>query len=103
MASILSVSTWRPNPGRLQDLLAGIAAAKKIHTRLGANVRVATTQFGGTPLSVVYAIECADWAAFGAFGAKLEADPEWQAMWAAATANPSATLVSQNVSVEVAL
>lgn len=103
MASIMSVATWRPNPGRLQDFMAAVAAAKTIHTRLGGRVRVGVTQFGGAPSSIVYAIEYADWAAFGNFSAQMEVDADWQAMWAAASANPSAQLISHAVSVDVAL
>lgn len=103
MPAIISVHIWRPAPGQQQTFLAGAAAAKKIHERLGGKVRLRATQFGGSPMSYVYAVEYDSWAAFGAFGAAVEADAEWQAFWQAAQANPTSELVSSAVMVEVAV
>jgi hypothetical protein len=103
MAMIMSVATWRPNAGRQQDFLAAVTAAKAIHTRLGGEVRVGLTQFGGAPSTIVYALRFADWAAFGAFSTRLETDEEWQTLWSRAGADPSAQLISHVVSSEVAL
>ena len=103
MAAVAIVATWRVRPGRLQDFMAAVARSKKIHTRLKGNVRVWNSQFGAEPLTVGYVVEFPDWKAFGEYGAKLEADPEWQAMVAEFTANrdPVADLLHQGVGTEV--
>jgi hypothetical protein len=103
MAAVASVATWRPRPGRLQDFMAVVARAKKIHTRLKGNVRVWNSQFGGEPFTVGYVIEVPDWKAHGEFAAKLETDPEWLALVAEWTANrePPADLVQDALFAEV--
>jgi|SRR5215813_6795049 len=103
MAAVASVATWRPRPGRLQDFMAVVARAKKIHQRLKATVRVWNSQFGGEPFTVGYVIEVPDWKSHGEFGARLEADPEWMALVAEWSANrdPLADLVQQALFVEV--
>jgi hypothetical protein len=103
MAAVASVATWRPRPGRLQDFMAVVTKAKKIHTRLKGNVRVWNSQFGGEPFTVTYVIEVADWKAFGEFGAKLETDSEWLGLVAEWTANRDAPgdLIHNAVFVEV--
>ena len=103
MAAVASVAVWRPRPGRLQDFIAVVVRAKKIHERLRGRVRVWNSQFGGEPASVGYVIETADWKAFGEFAAKLEADSEWLALVAEWTSmrDPIADLVRNQVSVEL--
>jgi hypothetical protein len=103
MAAVASVNVWRPRPGRLQDFMAVVVRAKKIHERLRAKVRVWNSQWGGEPLSVGYVIELPDWRAVGEFAAKLEADPEWLALVAEFTSarDPVADLVRTQLSVEV--
>jgi hypothetical protein len=101
MAGIATVSTWRPRDGKLQDFVARVATAKKIHERLGAKVRVWQTAFGGQPLTVGYVIEHAGWEAFGKFGQKLEADSEWQQFWTDALSHPAADLLQNSVVTEI--
>ncbi len=103
MPKVMSLATWRPHDGKTQDFVAGVGVAKKIHERLGGRVRVVTTQFGGAPSALMYAIEHDSWTAFGTFGEKLAGDSEWLALIAAAQANPLAELVSHAVSVELAV
>jgi hypothetical protein len=100
MAAIAQVATWRPREGHLQEFMANVATAKKIQERLGAKVRVWQSLFGGQSMSVGYVIEHSGWEAFGKFGAKLEADPEWQNFWAKAIANPTAELLQNSVLTE---
>jgi hypothetical protein len=100
MAAVAQVATWRPREGRIQEFMANVATAKKIHERLGAKVRVWQSQFGGQAMSVGYVAEHAGWEAFGKFGAKLETDPEWQNFWSKATANPTADLLQNSVLTE---
>ncbi len=103
MAAVLNVAVWRPHNGKMQEFMANVATAKKIHERLGGKVRVRATQFGGVPMAVSYAIEHPSFAAFGAFGEKMSTDNEWVAFWGAALANPSAELVSNSVLNELAV
>lgn len=53
-------------------------------------------------MSLAYVIEHAGWEAFGKFGAKLEADSEWQNFWSKASANPTAVLLQNSVVTEAA-
>lgn len=100
MAAIASISLWRPRDGKIADFMARVTTAKKIHERLGGKVRVWQSQFGGQPLSVGYVIETESWEAFGAFGAKMEKDAEWQQFWADALQNASADLLQNSVVTE---
>ncbi len=100
MAAIASISMWRPRDGKLQDFMARVATAKKIHERLGGKVRVWQSAFGGQPMALGYVIEHGSWKAFGDFGQKLEADSEWQKFWADALLHPSADLLQNNVVTE---
>jgi len=103
MAAIASVATWRPRPGRLQDFMAVVVRAKKIHHRLKGTVRVWSSQFGGEPSTVGYVVEFTDWKAYGEFAAKLEADPEWLALVAEWSGNrdPAADLIHNSLVTEV--
>jgi hypothetical protein len=103
MPAVLTVSTWRPQPGKAAEFMTAVATAKKIHERLGAHVRVIATQFGGVPMGTAYVMEHPSWDAFGKFGEKMNTDNEWTAFWTAAQANPSAELVSNTVGTEVPL
>lgn len=103
MPAIIMANTWRPRPGKLAAFLGACATAKRIHTRLGGEVRLRANQFGGTPLSYVYTIEVAGWEAMGAFGAAMDGDDEWRAFWAAASAEPSADLDASAIVVEADL
>jgi hypothetical protein len=103
MAAIASISLWRPRDGKLQDFMARVATAKKIHERIGGTVRVWQSQFGGQPLSVGYVIETESWEAFGQFGAKLEQDSEWQQFWTDALQNSSGDLLENSVVTEIPL
>lgn len=103
MAALLIVNVWRARPGRFQDFIAACTKAKKIHQRLGAKVRVFNAQFGGSPFSTFYTTEHADSNAFGAFGAKLEADAEWLGLvneWLS-NREPPADLLETRVNVEL--
>jgi hypothetical protein len=102
MAAVAQVATWRPRDGHLHDFMANVATAKKIHERLGAKVRVWQTTFGGQAMTIGYVIEHGGWEAFGKFGAKLEADSEWQNFWSNALLKPTADLLQNSVVTEVA-
>ena len=103
MAIVANMNVWKPRPGRLQDFMAVVHKAKKIHERLGGKVRVWSAQFGGEPFSVGYVTEHSDWKAFGEFAGKLESDAQWQELVAGwtATKDTAADLVQSSVFVEV--
>jgi hypothetical protein len=101
MTAVASVATWRPRAGKVQEFVASAATAKKIHERLGAKVRMWSSNFGGQPMTMGYVMEHRSWAAFGEFAEKMEKDNEWQVFWAGAAANPTADLVQNSVVSEV--
>ena len=103
MPTVLVVNVWRARPGRFQDFLAVCTRARKIHHRLGAKVRVFNAQFGGQPFTTLYTTEHVDSNAFGAFGAQLDADPEWLSLvneWLG-NREPPADLIESRVNIEV--
>ena len=101
MAAVANVNIWRPKDGKVQDFVANVVTAKKIHERLGGQVRVWQTSIGGRPSTVVYVVQHASWEAFGKFGEKMESDGEWQQFWANALQNPSADLLESSVMTEM--
>jgi hypothetical protein len=103
MTAVASMATWRPRDGKVQEFVASAAKAKKIHERLGATVRIWSSNFGGEPMTMGYVLEHKSWAAFGEFGEKMEKDNEWRDFWTTASANPTADLVQNAVYSEVAV
>jgi hypothetical protein len=100
MAAVASVAMWRARDGKVQQFLANVATAKKIHERLGGKVRVWQSAIGGQPMALGYVIEHTSWVEFGKFGEKMEKDPEWQKFWTEAIAHPTAELLQNSVIVE---
>ena len=76
--AIAQVGYWRSRPGRFEDTIKVCKEARKIHERLGAQVRVLQTQLGSDAGTVTYVIEHADGAAYGQFIDKLNGDGQWQ-------------------------
>ncbi|MDP3766735.1 MAG: NIPSNAP family protein [Dehalococcoidia bacterium] len=77
--ALAQVAQFRITPGKAQEFAANVAAAKKIHERLGAQVRVWNAIVGGPNSGIVsYVMEHKDWASFASFNEKLAADSEWQ-------------------------
>lgn len=88
MAAI-SLSTWKPGPGRRQDLLDAMKVAKAIHERLGGEVGMWASAAGGNePTAIAYAITFEDLAAYGKFAVALAADKEWDDFMSAAQSSP---------------
>ena len=92
--AVLSVFSWTVKPGRTQEVLGIVAQARKIHERLGAQVRVLLPQYSSTPGSLTYILEHDSMTAHGVFSDKLQSDQEWQAVFAQIQTNtdPSAEL-----------
>lgn len=78
--AVATVTRWKVRTGRVSDFLVPLAEAKKIVENLGGKVRVWQPVYGGEAGTVSFVIEHADQAAAVAFGAKLQADGEWQAL-----------------------
>lgn len=103
MAAI-NLTTWKPNPGRRQDLLDAMGVAKKIHERLGGEVGVWASAAGGSePTAVAYAITFEDLAAWGKFAVAMANDEEWDAFMSAAQGSddPVAELLETSLAVTV--
>ncbi|MEJ2088226.1 MAG: hypothetical protein P8Y69_07095 [Gammaproteobacteria bacterium] len=86
-AAALTVTIWKPIPGRAADMMEDAAAAKAIHEKLGASVTLGVENTG----RLHYAIGgFENWQAWAAWLTKLQASTEW-AEWQARTgANPAA-------------
>ena len=77
--ALRQVAQFRMVPGKAQEFMTNVAAAMKIHERLGAQVRVWTAVVAGPNSGMVsYIIEHKDWTSFGSFNEKLTSDSEWQ-------------------------
>lgn len=62
MVAVIQATVWAPHPGRAMEMVGQMAAAKKIHTRLGAKVRAWQVGAGGVDsLQAVYALQYEDW------------------------------------------
>ncbi len=97
--TVATVTQWSVTPGKLQEFMPNVAQAKKIHQRHGGQVRVLQNSFGGEFTGrISYVIEHADLAAFASFSHKLQADAEWQKLWANANSgSPSGTMVGNSL------
>jgi len=77
--AVLQVVQFRIVPGRNQEFNENVAMAKKIHERLGAQVRVWAAVAAGPNTGVIsYGLQHNDWAGFASFNEKLATDSEWQ-------------------------
>ncbi len=88
--AIAQVAYWRARPGRYEDLIKVCNEARKVHERLGAEVRILQTQLGTDAGTVAYVIEHADGSAYGQFIDKLNADGQWQQLVASFQKDPPA-------------
>jgi len=75
---VINTTQWKIHQGHLPEFLAAAAEYKKEHERLGAHVRMWVPLAGGQPSTVLYVIEHADIAAYGAFMKKLNTDAQYQ-------------------------
>jgi hypothetical protein len=94
---VASIAVWKPPTQRLQDLLAICSEAKKIQEKLGCEVKVWLSGFGGEPGTVAYVGEFDDMAQLAEFQSKLESDVEWQALVAKFVADPPAELLQNSL------
>ena len=99
--ALAQVAIWRPQAGRFTDFVGVCQQAKKVHQRLGAQVRTWQTQLGSNSGTIAYVIQHADGAAFGQFIDKLNADGEWQQLIASFLKDPSAEIEQSNLMQEL--
>lgn len=95
---------WAPKPGRAMEMAGQMAAAKKIHVRLGAKARAWSLQAAGVnALQALYSLEFEDWNAYGKISQALNADTEWQTFGRTVlnAPDPAATLISNNLAVSL--
>lgn len=95
--AIAQVAVWRPLPGRFVDFMKVCQQARKIHERLGGQVRMWQTQMGSNANTLAYVIQHADGAGFGKFIDKLNGDGEWQQLVASFQADPLAEIEQSNL------
>ena len=85
---VIHVFQYRPNPGRIADVIAKMAEAKAIHDKLGANVSVNIDELGWAH----YVLSFDSWEAQGKFEDALDGNEAWQAFQAGLAADPTAVL-----------
>ncbi len=95
--AIVQVAYWHPTAGRFEDFIKTCNQARKIHQRLGGEVRIFQGQLGSDAGTVAYVIDHADGAAFGQFIDKLNGDGEWQQLIASFLKDPPAEPVRSNL------
>jgi len=102
--AVATVTQWAVTPGKQEEFLPNVARAKKIHQRLGGQVRVLQNTFGGENTGrISYVIEHSDLAAFASFSQQMQADAEWQQLWASVNSgSPAATMISNSLLAEPA-
>ena len=101
--AFINVVIWRAKPGRAAEFLGQVAEAKKMHERLGAQVRVLQAGAGPNPFTVTYVTEHADGKAYGEFLDKLAADADYQSFWAKALTDPTAEPLQSSLLSDVPL
>ena len=99
--AVINVVIWRPKDGRAAEFLGQVAEAKKIHERLGAQVRVLQAGVGPNPFTVTYVTEHADGKAYGEFLDKQLADADFQSFWAKALTDPTAEPLQSSLLADV--
>ena len=100
MAAV-SMSVWRPAPGRTMEFAAQVAQAKVIHERLGAAVSVWQPVAGGQAGTFTYVMTFEGMGAYGAFSQAVGEDEEWMSFWVGIQSNPTAEAVETILAAEV--
>lgn len=103
--AVLATTIWRIHPGKMQEFLANVSAAKKIIERHGGRVRLLAQTTGTNAPCQITVVESADWKAYGELQTRMESDSEWQAFFQkiTATKEPAAEAIGTGLSVEVPL
>ena len=93
LGEILEVYTWKPFPGRSEQLLQTFEQAATIHSKLGIGVTINALGVG-TSQNVDYVLRYDDLESYGRLKDANFYDEEWNTFLAKARANPSGELVS---------
>lgn len=97
--STIQVATWRPAPGRAQELIQRMAEAKKIHERLGAVVTASQANLAGPASGIIgYVMGFESRSAWGKCVDALATDAAWQkfVVEVLQSADPPAALLSNS-------
>ena len=92
-AEILEVYTWKPYPGKTDQLLLDMHEAASIHSGFGVSVSINALGVG-TSQDIDYVLRFDDLESWGRLSDANVNSPEWNAFVAKVGANPSAELVS---------
>jgi hypothetical protein len=84
------VYVWKVHSGKLNDFLANVPDAIKIHNALGASAGYNIEDTGGY---VYYELTFDSWASWAKFDAALSKSTEWDAFMTKLTVAPTADLV----------
>jgi len=94
---VATIALWKASVQRTQEFLAVCSEAKKIHEKLGAEVKVWASGYGGEPGGIGYVLEFEDMAKLAEFQSKLESNVEWQALGVKFVADPPAELLQNSL------
>ena len=92
-AEILEVYTWKPYPGKTDQLLLDMQEAASIHSGLGVSVSINALGVG-TSQDIDYVLRFDDLESWGRLSDANANSPEWNAFVAKVGENPPAELVS---------
>ena len=90
---ILEVYTWKPYPGKAEQLLQTFEEAAEIHSSLGIGVTINALGVGTTQ-NMDYVLRYDDLESYGRLKDANFGDTSWNTFLAKARANPSGELVS---------
>ena len=93
LGEILEVYTWKPYPGRSEELLRTFEEAAAIHAKLGIGVTINALGLG-TSQDMDYVLRYDDLESYGRLKDANLNNEEWNTFLAKVRANPSGELVS---------
>jgi hypothetical protein len=93
---VVHTTAWDVQPGKVAEFMVNCHQAAEIQRRHGVEEIRLVQSFAGPLPVMTYAMIFPDGETFGKFMDNFPADPEWLALMAAASADPSAKIVSQS-------
>ena len=87
-AEILEIYTWKPYPGKAEQLVQDMNEAAKIHSELGITVTISALSLGTTG-DVDYVMSYEDLESWGSLKDASLKSTEWNAFLAKTRSNPS--------------
>ena len=91
-AEILEIYTWKPYPGKAEQLVQDMNEAAKIHSELGITVTISALSLGTTG-DVDYVMSYEDLESWGSLKDATLKSTEWNAFLGKTRSNPSGELV----------